>query len=917
VFSVMLVATVLPLLMYAGVGYHWLEREEQQHWQAHAGAEGRQWGSLLQQRVLGAQALLQALASAGLPASGAVPAVQGTLRGVVVVDEAGVPQAGDAATWQAWQRAPSAEARDGSRAAAALLRWDGAAPGMPDGPVWVAARVGAGLWVAEVEPGYLWAAPPGPATGLRPCITDARQRTLHCPGGSEAVAAAAAGPDESPALRRALYWPATLDAAPWTVAVHAAGPIAHGSDAQLVLRWLVAGAGLTLLVSALVGWLQWRGTAASLDRLIEGTQRWTRQEWDARVHVRAGDVFARLADALNLMAQRIGEQVGAIRVQSAIDREILGGLDTARIMTLVTTRMTTLQPDALAAVVVLGPPGEPWTVHRPGQPASRIAPSDTLPVLPDGEWMGSSRGQRPQPWMAQALPATTQGLWQICWIPALWQGQVMALMLMGSRTALSFSPDVSRELGELRDRIAVTLAAAARETALLERAVNDGLTGLLNRNGLHDAIDAWLAQGTPFTLVLVDLDRFKEVNDTLGHQAGDELLCAVAERLRTCVSPRSQIARPGGDEFVLLLPGSNDEATSAAMAICAELARPFALRGVNQQIGGSLGLAAFPQHAQSRGELMRRADLAMYVSKGEGRGRFSWYASAMDERIARRSWMAQELRLAVDRADFELWFQPRIDAITGEVVGAEALLRWPHAERGFIPPADFVPSAEETGLIDRLGQWVLASAFEQMRRWRAMGLPIQRVAVNVSPRQLRAAGFTDMVLDMLARYGLAPSDVELELTESLFAGDVDAVCEVLEPLRRQGVLLALDDFGTGYSSLSSLYRLPVDVIKIDHSFVRDLGRRPSAEIMARSIVALAKALRKRVVAEGVETRGQRDHLLRLDCDELQGFLFGAPMRVAEFEQRVRLASAAGVAALSSAGVSGGANRPAASPARRG
>jgi EAL domain-containing protein (putative c-di-GMP-specific phosphodiesterase class I) len=283
---------------------------------------------------------------------------------------------------------------------------------------------------------------------------------------------------------------------------------------------------------------------------------------------------------------------------------------------------------------------------------------------------------------------------------------------------------------------------------------------------------------------------------------------------------------------------------------------------------------------------MRRADLAMYVSKANGRGRFSWYVPAMDERAAQRAWMVHELRVAVDRAHFRLHFQPRVDAAGGHVVCAEALLRWPHAQRGMIPPGDFVPAAEDTGLIDRLGRWVLASAMQQMAHWRAEGVPLRSVAVNVSPRQLMVPGFAENVMDLLARYQLRAADVELELTESVFVGDVDAVCRVLAPLRQAGMKLSLDDFGTGYSSLSSLYRLPVDTIKIDHSFVRDLGNRRSAEIMARSIVALAKALRKRVVAEGVETDSQRDHLLRLDCDELQGYLYGRPMPPEELARRL-------------------------------
>jgi diguanylate cyclase len=426
--------------------------------------------------------------------------------------------------------------------------------------------------------------------------------------------------------------------------------------------------------------------------------------------------------------------------------------------------------------------------------------------------------------------------------------------------------------------------------------VHDGLTGLLNRNGLHDAIDQSLARADPFTLVLVDLDRFKEVNDTLGHQAGDELLCAVAGRLRRCVGPGAVISRPGGDEFVLLLPGAPDDATAAALAICAELAKPFALRGVLQQIGGSVGLAAYPQHGDTRIELMRRADMAMYAAKSEGRGRLSWYEAALDERIAHRAWMAHELRRALDQTQFELYFQPRVDAVSARIVCAEVLVRWHHPERGMIMPTEFVAAAEETGLIDRLGHWVMSAALCQMAEWRARGVALKRIAINVSPRQLKAPGFADTVLDLLARHQLTGEDIEIELTENLFAGDVDAVILALAPLRNAGVLVALDDFGTGYSSLASLYRLPVDVIKIDRSFVSDLGKRPSADAVARSIVALAKALRKRVVAEGVETRAQRDHLLHLDCDELQGYLYAQPMPAAALETRLTGGTAAPAAA---------------------
>ena len=887
IFAVMVVATLMPMMLFSAIGYAWLSSEAKNQFEAHLAGENHLWADLLHQRMRSAAALLAALAQASShaersPTAGG--ATGGVLRSLVQVSPAGDVVAGDAATWARWQQAPSAEARDGPAAAQARLRWSPDAPGTGLSHVLLLhAAADGSRWIAQVDPAYLWAALPDARSHLLQCVTDTRHRQLSCPAAAAERSLAAA-----PSLRRSLYWDAEFGGGQWVITTLAPAGHAAQFDSLMLVRSSLLGGALTLLVVGAIGWLQWRRTATSLASLIDGTQRWAAQDWDARVQVRAGDEFEPLGQALNRMAERIGQQMRAIQVQSAIDREILGGLDLSRIMDLVARRLQALVPQARAAVVVAGAKGRGWVSHVAGERPWVLDRADPLPTLRDGEWALSFRGaERMPPWAARALAVPPDMLTQLCWVPVSWQGRVVAFLAIGARSEFELDEEVAREITELRDRIAVTLAAVARESALLQRAVHDGLTGLLNRNGLHDAVDAMLARGNPFVLVLVDLDRFKEVNDTLGHQAGDELLCAVANRLRACVSPGAQIARPGGDEFVLLLPGTEDEASAAAMAICAELARPFALRGVQQQIGGSLGLAAFPQHGQTRGELMRRADLAMYVSKGNGRGRFSWYVDAMDERNAQRAWMARELRLAVDRAHFELHFQPRVEAFAGQIVCAEVLLRWPHAQRGMIPPGEFVAAAEETGLIDRLGHWVLASAFQQMGAWRSAGLPLHRVAINVSARQLMAPGFAATVLELLARYGLSPTDIELELTESVFAGDVDAVCRVLEPLRDVGIQLALDDFGTGYSSLSSLYRLPVDVIKIDHSFVRDLGKRPSAEIMARSIVALAKALRKRVVAEGVETRSQRDHLLRLDCDELQGYLYGKPVPAAHLEQQLR------------------------------
>lgn len=880
----MLLATLLPTVLLAAAAQAWRSREAALQLDGRLADENQRLGSLLRQRLGAAHTMLSAFgetaASKGVAVYGGVP---GVLTGVVHVSAAGTPLAGDGATWDAWEMAAAAAARRAADGGGAQMRWFHA-PGAGAHPqVLLLHEASDGSsWIARVEPSYLWSLASDAQAGIVHCVTDGAGRMLSCP--APAAAGAAAG---LPTVSSQLSWQAAFGGGSWVLTTRATTAAGPRIDTPILLGSVGLGGGAALLLSATVGWLQWRRSSTSLGRLVEGARRWSVQDWGARLELPPDDEFEPLAQALNRMAGRIGQQVQALQVQSAIDREILGGLDAARIMQLVAARVQALLPGTHVAVVTADGDGQNWTAHRAAQPSTPLAVSPTLPALPQGQWALAFRGvERAPAWAPSALGVSSVLLAHLCCVPVVWQQRLIAFLAIGAPAPIAPDEDVRREISELRDRVAVTLAAVERETALLYRAANDALTGLLNRTGLHDAVDLRIAKGEPFVLVLVDLDRFKEVNDTLGHQAGDELLRAVAERLRACLPPQAVLARLGGDEFVLLLPGEAEAASSAAMTVCAELARPFPLRGVQQEIGGSLGLAAFPQHADTRVELMRRADLAMYGSKAGGRGRFSWYVPAMDERAAQRAWMVHELRVAVERADFMLYFQPRVDATGGQVVCAEALLRWPHAQRGMIPPGDFVPAAEDTGLIDRLGRWVLASAMQQMARWRAEGVPLRSVAVNVSPRQLMVPGFAENVLDLLDRFQLLAADVELELTESVFVGDVDAVCRVLAPLRQAGVRLSLDDFGTGYSSLSSLYRLPVDTIKIDHSFVRDLGNRRSAEIMARSIVALAKALRKRVVAEGVETGSQRDHLLRLDCDELQGYLYGRPMPADELARRL-------------------------------
>jgi diguanylate cyclase len=388
-----------------------------------------------------------------------------------------------------------------------------------------------------------------------------------------------------------------------------------------------------------------------------------------------------------------------------------------------------------------------------------------------------------------------------------------------------------------------------------------------------------------FSVLFLDLDKFKDVNDSLGHQVGDDLLRAVSRRLVEHAPAGALIARPGGDEFVLVIQDSGESALEVATRLRRQLTQPIELKGRTVVIDATIGIAQHPEHGKSALDLMRRADLAMFSAKAGGGAAIARFDSSMDARVAERAALLSELRLALQRREFEVHYQPRIHLQTETVKCVEALLRWRSPRRGMVSPTTFIPLLEESGLIHEVGLWVIDQAAAQLKRWRAQDVPLESVAVNLSTRQLETAGFPRTVISILERHDLPPADLELEVTESIFMRDRSTAISALHELHDEGVRIALDDFGTGYSSLSYLHKLPIEVIKVDRSFVSELGHRDSALALTRSIIALARALNLKVVAEGIETEGQLEILRELGCDELQGWLYAPalePSALADF-----------------------------------
>jgi len=421
------------------------------------------------------------------------------------------------------------------------------------------------------------------------------------------------------------------------------------------------------------------------------------------------------------------------------------------------------------------------------------------------------------------------------------------------------------------------------EQLISYQAYHDLLTGLANRLLFKDHLDLAMAQAKRhqkmLAVLFLDMDRFKVVNDTLGHLIGDSLLKKVASRLKGCLREGDTLARQGGDEFTVLLPQIDDreDAARTAEKMIKLFDTPFEIEGTELYVSISIGVALYPLDGESIDTLVKNADIAMYDSKAKGRNRFQLYSCGMNVAFAEKLSIEMQMRKAIEREEFQVFYQPQIQVSTGRISGVEALVRWSSPLHGNLSPLEFIPLAEETGLILTIGEFVLRSACQQARYWKNAGLPPLRIAVNFSSQQIEQDGFCDYIAQLLEEYHLDGSILEMEVTESALLNDGDHIIEKLKLISRMGVKIALDDFGTGYSSLSYLRKFPIDTIKIDQSFVRGLPGDSSSVSIVTAICAMAQGLKMNLIAEGVETSGQFKLLQSLKCNEVQGYLFSKPL----------------------------------------
>ena len=910
VFFLFMLSAFVPAVMLATLSYGHVRAVVSDYAQRHLTQAGNAYASALYGRLLGAHFILNADA-AQIRSGHAVTdanrfSLQRIFRRTFVIgdDNAArqfVPASGDEPPRIDLGAAPHLAAGE-----VALLPPQ---PGPSPGSHWLAVaidpdRAASGVLIAELDPVYLWGDPEELSYQTNICVLSEGAVMLYCSSdevGSSVAAvvlqgAAGHAPGAAGTLSATsgLFLKAKFGAPDWTIVATGPGGLATASLTQLAQTYLAVTV-VTLLLVALLSVVQIRRTLVPLERLIDGTQRIAREEFDQPVTVERNDEFGQLAYSLNGMAGRLSHQIGALRALSEIDQEILSRLDIEQIIGRVQARLLEVFPKAVIGVVVfdhLAQDSGTAYIRRHAQTQATpiqiaIEPRHKLSCARhlDGVWLDVEGEDVPGFVSIQAGDGATS-----CFlIPIFWRNEVHGALGIGVVNQQEVSDEVIDHARDLGKRIGVAFAAYAREAQLVFRAHHDDLTGLPNRALLSERLRQELAHarrnGNQLALLFLDLDRFKGVNDALGHAGGDQLLRVVADRLSTCVRECDTVARLGGDEFVVLLTGlqSPPQAAKVAEQILTLLSHPFQISGTECFIGTSIGVTVFPADGATAEQLLKHADIAMYRAKAAGRGRFVFFEDSMNVEQRERAVMERELHLAIERNQLSVHYQPRIALKDGRFLGAEALLRWHHPELGWVSPARFIPLAEDVGLVDEIGPWVLRHVCAQLALWQGEGYAVGSVSVNVSGRQFKSGNLFAQAQHAIKSTGLEPHTLELEVTEGVLIDDVESVIDVLGRLKQIGVSVALDDFGTGYSSMTYLRRLPIDVLKIDQSFVRDLVEDEGARSIVQAIIAMAHALQQKVVAEGVETLAQADLLRAWGCDEAQGYYFSRPVPAAALE----------------------------------
>lgn len=765
---------------------------------------------------------------------------------------------------------------------------------------WVGRLQAERFWVTDAAPEhYCVFSLQGEALHCSPELADSPAPAVPVSGSDHNMSAGEAriaGEDFLLGAWRARYLP-SLDSAGFVIL--AASPKAL--ELQALNRYRMVFSAAVLLAIALAAGLsnsQIRRQLAPLLKLRASTQRLSAGELGARSEVSGEDEFGELGQAFDRMAGRLEQKFHVLGLLSALDRAVLAASSRDAVVHTLLGDLQPALPCLGAGVLCLQPDGAAELLCRPSARAADAAwlrvriDSEHVRGLPSGVvWRQLSPTALPAE-AAQALCGVAPGC--LLAFPVHLNRSLDSVLLIAFERAPEDLDEVMQIGRSLADRLSLSATSLERERRLYRQAHYDALTGLPNRLLLMERMQQAIAHAersrTSVALMFLDLDRFKQVNDTLGHADGDLLLMEYAQRLRGHARGEDTVARLGGDEFVILLEGLASETAFAsldriAQDLQAALESPFQLGAQSVVVQSSLGIALYPDNAVSPGDLLKMADEAMYDSKRRLPGGYGFYTSNISAATRERFELTQELREAIQRNEFLLHYQPKVEAASGRLTGAEALLRWQSPQRGLILPGRFLHLLDEMGLGTWLGEWVLEQACAQMRVWDVQGFAPFPVSINLSPLQFERTPVVERVRDALHRHGLSPARLELEILESLAANQSREIRGSLSALRALGVRIALDDFGTGFSSLVHLTEVPADILKLDRVFTLGLCADLRQREIVRSIIDIARVMQLDVVAEGVETEAQRALLPTLGCHLLQGYLIGRPVAPESFAQR--------------------------------
>ncbi|MBK8816103.1 MAG: EAL domain-containing protein [Methylococcaceae bacterium] len=635
-----------------------------------------------------------------------------------------------------------------------------------------------------------------------------------------------------------------------------------------------------------------------LERLKTATQRVSEGDFHYRLNIQTQDEFEVLADSFNEMTQQLQSQFDILSTMAEIDRHILSSLNAEDIVDTALIRLPGILHCDLISIARIDP-----ETYRVSDIRTRLEERTIESAIADVKFSlhevlellefqtAVIETTREGKFSAYFQHFNLDGDWGFLIVPIAVNGGLSSIIVLGFKAQHSFHREIVTAARNFGDRIAVALSNAAWEEKLYQQAHYDSLTGLPNRLVLHDRLAQELARArrdvSQLAVIFIDLDRFKNVNDSLGHSVGDELLIQVSRLFTGCVRETDLVVRLGGDEFVVVVTDLNNHinpmllVTAIAEKINTTLKQTLMIAGHPMSFTASLGIAVFPRDGNDVQDLLKNADAAMYHAKNQGRDNFRFYSSELNASALENIKMEHELRGAIPKGEMRVYYQPKVD-LTGQIVGAEALIRWQHAESGLISPAKFIPIAEQSGLIVDIGEWVLEQTCMFINSCSKEGIQPVRISVNLSVIEFKRPELVAKIAWILSKTGVDPQFIELELTESVAIGEAKACIDRMNDLKGLGLKLSMDDFGTGFSSLSYLKELPLDVLKIDQAFMRQLETEKNSQAIVKAILALANGLGMETVAEGVETMPQLEFLKNHDCGMFQGFLFSRPVTAIDF-----------------------------------